>query len=96
LRVKDLLDVHAILERVPLSRETFWRTVAEEFASACRARQVDCVGWQTFQAIEMDARGLYERDPLLRQLADFDAVWRSTEAIVRWIERTGALQEPTA
>jgi hypothetical protein len=82
IRVKDLVDLVAVVRQYPLDDSVFWDRVADEFVLACEERLVDCEGWSTFEAMERDTRSTFAGDVGLQRLATMDTCWSVLRSVV--------------
>ena len=81
VRAKDLFDLKRVLAVYPLADEKFWRTVATEFALACKSRYVDCAGIESFSEALGVTRATYDNDATIPRKWTFEQAWGAVELI---------------
>lgn len=86
LRVRDLVDLLAVVKRHPIEEAAFWDAVAREFRIACAARAVDCQGWATYADLEDAARIGFRAEVGLHGNAGFEVCWSGLRLIVAALE----------
>lgn len=89
IRVRDIYDLHQIVERISLKDEEFWRKVGHEFRAACESRGVDCAGWSSFAATEDGVRESYRRETILPKKVTFEDAWEKLRTVIDFMERNG-------
>jgi len=81
VRVKDLYDIARVFRVKPISNESFWLRVGEEFRLASASRFIDCQGIESFQQEWENTRKLYEEDPTLPKDILFDEIEKVVMAV---------------
>lgn len=89
IRVRDIYDIHQIVERCPIADEDFWRVAGEEFRLACQSRGVNCLGWNSFAHDEDLIRDSYLRETILPKAVRFEEAWERLHAVVGFLEQIG-------
>lgn len=85
-RVKDVFDIARIAHARTLVDHEFWLKAGNEFRLACESRFIDCLGLTTFEQDLATTKSVYEKDPTLPNVINFEDAWNIIRGIVAFLE----------